>query len=177
MLLRAFTLEEAAGWHRAISSIIEHNSKSGKVRFLECKRELYQQKDAISEVEFLESAESGDIVLMSTSDAQCALQRFVTNSEYDHVAMVVRFNGTVKIFEANADEGVNVYSWPQFQSEFHQYEKISVRKLYYPKRSELEPRLVGFIKGSVGKKYDLRAFKLMRRKSSEDDKRGGYFCS
>lgn len=147
------------------------------MRFLECKRELYQQKDAISEVEFLESAESGDIVLMSTSDAQCALQRFVTNSEYDHVAMVVRFNGTVKIFEANADEGVNVYSWPQFQSEFHQYEKISVRKLHYPKRGELEPRLVGFIKGSIGKKYDLRAFKLMRRKSSEDDKRGGYFCS
>lgn len=52
-----------------------------------------------------------------------------------------------------------------------------MRKLHYPKRGELEPRLVGFIKGSIGKKYDLRAFKLMRRKSSEDDKRGGYFCS
>ena len=147
------------------------------MRFIESKRSLYQQKDTISEGEFLAGAESGDIVLMSTGEAQCALQRFVTNSEYDHVAMVVRFQGGVKIFEANAGEGVSVYSWPQFQSEFHQYEKVSVRKLHCPLRAELEPRLVSFIKASLGKKYDLRAFKLMRRKSSEDDTRGGYFCS
>ena len=42
-------------------------------------------------------------MLMRTGDATCALQRLVTSSEYDHIAIVVRFaQGQVKIFEANA---------------------------------------------------------------------------
>jgi hypothetical protein len=53
---------------------------------------------------------------MATTDTQCAIQRFVTNSEYDHIGLVVNFNGEVKIFESNADEGVNVYNWVQFQA-------------------------------------------------------------
>lgn len=36
---------------------------------------------------------------MKTSDSKCAIQRLVTNSEYDHISMVVKFpNKTVKIF-------------------------------------------------------------------------------
>ena len=68
---------------------------------------------------------------MSTNDSQSAVQRFLTNSEYDHIAMVVKFQDVVKIFEANADDGVNMYSWDQFVTQFHQYEKISLRTLNY----------------------------------------------
>ena len=46
----------------------------------------------------METAETGDILLMTTTDTQCAIQRFVTNSEYDHIAMVVKFHGELKIF-------------------------------------------------------------------------------
>lgn len=52
----------------------------------------------MSEKEFLEGAETGDVILMSTTDTQCAIQRFVTNSEYDHIGLVVNFNGEIKIF-------------------------------------------------------------------------------
>lgn len=45
--------------------------------------------------------------------------------------MVVKFQDVVKIFEANADDGVNIYSWDQFVTQFHQYEKISLRTLNY----------------------------------------------
>jgi palmitoyltransferase len=115
---------------------------------------------------------------MSTTDTQCAIQRFVTNSEYDHIGMIVNFNGEVKIFEANADEGVNVYNWAQFQTEFHKYEKISVRKLHYHRSNEVQPLLMKFIKSTIGKKYDLGALKLMRRKASSDEEvQNGFFCS
>lgn len=41
---------------------------------------------------------------MKTDDSKCALQRLVTNSDYDHISMVVKFSDNdVKIFEANAD--------------------------------------------------------------------------
>jgi glyoxylase-like metal-dependent hydrolase (beta-lactamase superfamily II) len=59
---------------------------------------------------------------MRTENTQCALQRFITHSEYDHIGLVVRFaDNQVKIFEANADDGVNLYDWDQFQSSFHCY--------------------------------------------------------
>ena len=49
---------------------------------------------------------------MKTNDSKCALQRLMTNSQYDHISMVVKFpNGLVKIFQANADEGVQLYDW------------------------------------------------------------------
>jgi len=59
---------------------------------------LYNHKDTITEHDFLSSTQTGDLLLMSTNDSQSALQRFLTNSEYDHIAMVVRFQDVVKIF-------------------------------------------------------------------------------
>jgi hypothetical protein len=41
---------------------------------------LYNHKDTISEHDFLNSAQTGDLLLMSTNDSQSALQRFLTNS-------------------------------------------------------------------------------------------------
>ena len=126
----------------------------------------------------METAETGDILLMTTTDTQCAIQRFVTNSEYDHIAMVVKFHGELKIFQANADEGVSVYNWAQFQACFHQYEKISLRKLHYHGKAQGHSHLMKFIKSNIGKKYELKALKLIR-KSSEDEQHNtrGYFCS
>lgn len=126
----------------------------------------------------MQAAETGDIILMSTTDTECAIQRFVTNSEYDHIGLIVKFHNEIKIFESNVNEGVNIYTWSQFQMQFHHYEKISLRKLHYHKRNEINPTLLKFIKSNLGRKYDLRALKLMRRKSSEEeDDHKGYFCS
>ena len=139
---------------------------------------LYSQKDTITEHDFLSSAQTGDLLLMSTNDSPSAVQRFLTNSEYDHIAMVVRFQDVVKIFEANADDGVNIYSWDQFVTQFHQYEKISLRALNYERKVELQPVLLKFIRSVMGKKYDLHALKLMRKTSEdENDPLKGYFCS
>lgn len=34
-----------------------------------------------------------------------------------------------------------------------------------------------FVKSSIGKKYDLRALKLIRKTSGEEESERGYFCS
>ena len=106
--------------------------------------------------------------MMKTSDSKCAVQRLVTNSEYDHISMVIKFpNGTVKIFEANADEGVQLYSWEDFNCKFTHYEKICHRKLYHPNKNELHLRLLAFMKKMIGKKYNFGAMKLLRNKSGD----------
>lgn len=59
---------------------------------------------------------------MKTVDTSCAIQRLVTNSEYDHVSMVVKFGeNDIKIFESNATEGVKLYDWEEFQCKFNIY--------------------------------------------------------
>lgn len=117
---------------------------------------------------------------MKTGDTQSALQRFVTNSEYDHVGILIKFaHNQVKIFEANADDGVNLYDWDQFHTQFHQYEKICFRHLHHEGKEEFQTFLQKFIKQTLGQKYELGVIKLMR-KSSDDDvekAKNGYFCS
>jgi len=69
---------------------------------------------------------------MRTEDTKCALQRLVTSSEYDHVGMLIKFgNNQVKIFESNADEGVSIYDWDKFHTQFNQYNTVCFRRLHY----------------------------------------------
>ena len=55
---------------------------------------------------FEKIAETGDILLFLTDHTSGKLQRFLTNSDYDHVAMVIRLNGDLMVFEANHDVGM-----------------------------------------------------------------------
>ena len=52
---------------------------------------LYNCKDSMTEKQFLNTAETGDILLFHTKNTGATIQRVLTNSEYDHVAMVVKF--------------------------------------------------------------------------------------
>lgn len=104
---------------------------------------------------------------MKTDDSKCALQRLVTNSDYDHISMIVKFSDNdVKIFEANADEGVKIYDWNEFHYKFNNYEKICYRKLYHMLEEELHKLLLTFIKDNIGRKYCFSAMKMFRKNSS-----------
>jgi palmitoyltransferase len=45
----------------------------------------------MSEYEFKRIAESGDLVLFETDNIGALVQRKITNSNYDHVGLVVKF--------------------------------------------------------------------------------------
>jgi len=64
----------------ALKATIDLNSISRKIKFKNMISHIYKEKDTVLESEFINAAETGDIVLMKTRDSQCALQRFVTNS-------------------------------------------------------------------------------------------------
>ena len=94
--------------------------------------------------------------------------------------MVIKFpNGAIKIFEANADEGVQLYNWDDFHIQFSNYEKVCYRKLYSINKEELHPILMTFMKKMIGKNYSFGALKLLRRNSSEEavELQSDFFCS
>ena len=79
--------------------VVKSFIKEPKLKIRKGSQEVYHHEDTLTEQEFFEQVQSGDILLMTTDDSKCALQRLVTNSEYDHIAMVLKFpNKSVKIF-------------------------------------------------------------------------------
>ena len=52
-------------------------------------------------------ADSGDILMFKCNDFMSGVQRTITQSEYDHIAMFLRFaNGQLVYFESSANVGV-----------------------------------------------------------------------
>jgi hypothetical protein len=53
-------------WKSFITRVIEIQSKSSKVEFKNVNRDIYAEKDALTEADFIQDADSGDILLFSS---------------------------------------------------------------------------------------------------------------
>lgn len=123
---------------------------------------LYDSKDTISEKQFIQAAQTGDILLFYTKNTGAQLQRFFTNSDFDHVAMVVKFRkNELMIFESNQMYGVSIYDWKQYIQYFDLYQKITIRKLQYIKKADVQRELLNFVKKNLGKNYEINFSKLV----------------
>ena len=75
-------------------------------------------------------------------------QRFLTSSEYDHVAIVYRDSyGDIRLFEAMSSDGVVTTYWPTFlESKWNDmYEKVTYRRLHFDRKEETMKTLEKFI--------------------------------
>ena len=84
--------------------------------------------------DFRREADSGDLILFKGSSIQTKVMRTVTRSDYDHVAMLLRYsNGKLVMFEATGMSGVAVLDFDVFlrNNWFKFYHKISFRKVKF----------------------------------------------
>eukprot|EP00811_Abedinium_folium_P037216 NODE_9852_length_1394_cov_9.374901.p1 GENE.NODE_9852_length_1394_cov_9.374901~~NODE_9852_length_1394_cov_9.374901.p1 ORF type:complete len:406 (-),score=104.07 NODE_9852_length_1394_cov_9.374901:177-1322(-) len=129
----------------------------------------------IHESEMIEQAESGDIMLFSGKDRPCAVTRVLTNSEYDHVGLLLRqANGNLLLLEATGDQGVDIVSWRHFKrAGWHKlYIRLAVRKVYFDRTTARLMALENYIHKVLGSSYSLNPSKLMRSNSGTFDKDG-----
>ena len=150
---------------------------------------IYQSKETMTERELFNICETGDILLFYTKNTGAKIQRMITNSNFDHVAMVVKMGRELMVFESNQLFGVSIYQWRQYLRYFDLYERVSIRKLNYARKSEIHHLLLKFVKKNLGKKYDINAMKFLRLESDFDwekvknientdlQEERGYFCS
>jgi len=100
----------------------------------------------------------------------------------DHVGLLLRYNnGEIVLFEASGKEGVGLCRWRTFMKNkwYMLFHKIVYRKLYGPKTPDMMAGIEKFVRYSVGKKYQLNASKLLKKKSvtSFEDEDRTFFCS
>ena len=80
-----------------------------------------------------------------------------------------------------------MFRWYEFILYFNLYQKVTLRKLNYLRKAEVQQSLIKVARNSLGKKYDIGALKMLKMESDfnwqelkeEDQKREarGYFCS
>jgi hypothetical protein len=124
--------------------------------------------DNMSEYQFKEIADTGDILLFRGSHAGGLLTRTVTASHFDHVAMVLKFqNDPNEVFmvEATGNMGVSLNRWDFLREHVGKgkfYEKLIIRHINFDRGDEFVGKLEKFLGEAVGLKYGLNAGKLSR---------------
>lgn len=101
-------------------------------------------------------------MLFYTNHLGAKLQRGLTNSDFDHVGMIVKFlSGEVVVFETNQHSGVAMFEWHQYIKAFNLYQKVTYRRLVSHRKAEIEHDLLKFVKLNLGRKYSINLSKLL----------------
>lgn len=135
--------------------------------------------DRISEMQFLKSADTGDILLFRSQDTGAKIQRALTMSKYDHVAMIIRYaTGELALLESTSLDGVSIVRWEDFiEYRWHLlYNMIVFRHLEANRNDEMVQNLEDFICKVKGMQYLLNPMGIIKQRDPSGPDQG-FFCS
>ncbi|CDW89888.1 ph domain containing protein [Stylonychia lemnae] len=173
-----------------VNEIKRHISVAGK-RPSTCilnTKSMFWRFDTISEQQFINLADTGDILLFRCKQLGSKITRTFTNSHFDHVAMVLKFEtdpDEVYFVESTSNRGVSISRWTmirKFVGDF--YEQVILRHLEVERSDALIDKLEIFLKEAVGNKYGISTSKLLFQRNTVKPKKNKYidddrtfFCS
>lgn len=142
----------------------------------------------ISLIDFVNKANSFDIILFKSFSKMSKIQRLITCAQYDHVAVLFRSRNSLYVFEASEEKGVQLIHFTDYinLNYFLLYEKIAYRKFYmFPEINKnifyelFNFKMIKFISNTINKKYELKFKGILFKMKMKDnvDKRDSYFCS
>ena len=105
-------------------------NKTNKIGLSFRTKEFY--KDTYITTTIFESlAKTGDLVLFRTLNCLSDCQRFFTRDQYDHIALIIKKNGTIELLETTSNENCNLLEWKSFKYRLFNlvFKKIVLRRL------------------------------------------------
>lgn len=180
--LRATSDDELTSWSSMLYlHIAASRGYAEKMTSVAVQKQFWRY-DRISEKDFSQNvATTCDLLLFRGKGLSAKLQRAVTRSEFDHVALMLRYaSGKLAFLEATALDGVTIIEWDEFlYYKWHLlYSRLIFRKLEMQRSDDLLQRLEVFIQEVRGKKYKITASKLLRRAGNKrPGSEEGFFCS
>ena len=172
-MFRAYEDQICEEWVHQLKNHIKDASKFQSTSVLDPKSQFWRVKvicfilqfDTISEQQFVNLADTGDILLFRCKQLGSAITRTFTNSHFDHVAMVLKFEtdpDEVYFVEATSNKGVSIARWSmirRFVGDF--YEQIVLRHLEAERTDTMIDKLEVFLKEAVGNRYGISTSKLL----------------
>ncbi|KAL4430444.1 hypothetical protein ABPG74_013294 [Tetrahymena malaccensis] len=138
-------------------------------RYKSCQLEKqFWKQTLISEHQFKQICDTGDILLFKNNNIGSAIQRTLTTSQYDHVGMILKYKcGKIVLFESNTKNGVNLTPWEQISASdwSNKFVKIAYRKLNYKKTQIQIQGFFNFMKITLGKQFDISTKKVLKSAS------------
>lgn len=179
--LRCKDIEELWTWAYALNEHVKASAGAVRDMTVVSMQKHFWRRTRISERDFAAVASTGDLLLFRGKGIGARLQRLVTRSYYDHVALLLRYsNGQLMLLEATAGTGVALVPWDEFLG-FRwnvSYRRLALRRLEYAHKDEMLTALGEFLEDVVGKRYRITAAKLMRRvRNRKPGSEESYFCS
>ncbi|CAD8077228.1 unnamed protein product [Paramecium primaurelia] len=148
-------------------------------------KDMYFGTNFVTQNEFLDWAETGDILLFETDHYLAKLQRVFTSSNFDHVGLIIRKqeHKEIIIVDVKNNIGVDFEFWSFFLKQNTQFKKICYRKLLNIDRGYINQRIQEFIdvlyniiKKVYEQEFQLNIMKLLQQQSDGLINKG-YFCS
>lgn len=127
--------------------------------------------DNVSEKQFLEKADTGDLLLFKASNSSAGVIRTFTGSQFDHVAMILKFEtdeDEIYYVEASGNMGVALNKWSSIRKHVgHKkfYERVIFRHIEFDRNDTMVENLECFLKEAIGQRYGLNVSKMMRRQT------------
>ena len=117
----------------------------------------FWKQEQITEKQFIDVADTFDILLFSCNTAAGKIIRTYSGSEFDHAAMVLRYDcepGEVYFIEATGDIGVAYKKWSLMNDELGKfYKKIVLRRLTWHRPNDALEILDKFLDEVHGNHY------------------------
>lgn len=123
----------------------------------------------MSESQFLESADTGDILLFRGSNTGSKITRAFTGGYFDHVAMILKFEsdpGEIYMVEATGNMGVALNKWSLLKMHVGPkkfYKKLVFRHVNFDRNDKMFENLDKFLAEAIGLSYGLSANSIFRR--------------
>lgn len=170
--------EEIYEWAQTIAYHIS-DSKGTKMSLVAvASKDVFWKYARISNEDFINQVKSGDILLFKSKAIAAKLQRGITLSSFDHVALLLKYeNNMVGVLESTSQFGVKTVFWSDFiDYNWHlDYKMLVYRKLEYDRPSNFTSQLQSFINKVEGKKYSLNPSKIFKNKTPGEE--NNFFCS
>lgn len=181
MNLKSESTKEIQEWAQVITNTIEHCEGKIKELPLHALGEKFWKYERVSEYYFQTNACTGDILLFRSKDISSKIQRSITGSKYDHIALILCYaSGKIVLLEATQSMGVCLTDWDEFLQNNWQdlYEGIAYRNLIFERTDANLLSLNDFVNKVKGKSYGLSPKKMLLKGSFRapgDEK--DFFCS
>jgi hypothetical protein len=112
---------------------------------------------------FKEKAKTGDILIFKGFEFPARCQRFFTGAEYDHVALLIRIDGSLRVFESTSRDGVKLRYWYEFVHHHWNllYDKMVYRRLLFEDdnkesiQESIQQNCEAFVADTQGKRYAI----------------------
>ncbi|CAG9329567.1 unnamed protein product [Blepharisma stoltei] len=179
--LKAKSSQELADWAFALHFHI--NSSEGKKKDLATlnQKKEFWKFDRISDAQFRQSASTGDILLFRSKNIAAKVQRVLTRSKFDHVAMLLCYSsGKIGLLEATGLDGVGIVFWDDFlMYNWHLlYSRIVYRKLNIERDQKMLDILSDFVDKVKGKGYKITPQKIFKKRENlKPGHEKNFFCS